>query len=398
LRSFGDGAATREFTLAILIINIIRISRLVALVALMAMCNNLQVRGDVISADNSNIQYSDVARVTISPTQASFDRIIDDEPIYNLRYDNPAARIRFRTDATSISADLVYNGLHALGSAIEGTGVILRDGARVGAFTSATRPGAVNVALPTTGGLHDYEIVLPYADSVDFKQLNVNAGATFAAPAPRPSTRYIAYGDSITQGYYAADAMQNYASLLGAAKNWQTINMGFGGRKATASDGTVVGSLNADVITMMIGFNDAAQGRPLADYSTSLRATVVNIRAAQPNVPIFMISPIWTSNVDLSAVRTEVLNIVTDFVDPNLHFIDGLTLIPNNASYFTDGIHPNTAGQAIMAENLASAIAIPEPAVVSALILPAVALAQASARRISAKATTRRPAPDSATR
>src|SRR5690242_16523004 len=99
-------------------------SRIFLAVAFAVLCCNPQLRADVISADNPNIEYSDYARVTISPTQASFDRIIQDAAIYNIRYDNPAARIRFRTDATSLSADLYYNGLHASGSAIQGVGVI----------------------------------------------------------------------------------------------------------------------------------------------------------------------------------------------------------------------------------------------------------------------------------
>ena len=111
----------------------------VASVALGGLClTSSNVRGDTVLADSPNIQYSDVARVTLSASQASFDRIINDDPIYNLRYDNPGARVRFRTDATSITADLDYNGLHASGSAIEGTGVILRDGQPVGTFTSSS--------------------------------------------------------------------------------------------------------------------------------------------------------------------------------------------------------------------------------------------------------------------
>lgn len=40
--------------------------------------------------------------------------------------------------------------------------------------------------------------------------------------------------------------------------------------------------------------------------------------------------------------------------DPNLHLIDGLTLVPNQLKYFVDGIHPNDAGFALYATNLAA--------------------------------------------
>ena len=127
--------------------------------------------------------------------------------------------------------------------------------------------------------------------------------------------------------------------------------MGFGGRKATASDGTVVGSLGADVITMMIGFNDAAQGTPISQYTANLEGTIQNIRATTARrARISAISPIWTdSGVDLTSFRQAVAGIVTGMNDANLHYVDGLTLVPNDPAYFPDGIHPNNAGLAFMA-------------------------------------------------
>ena len=40
--------------------------------------------------------------------------------------------------------------------------------------------------------------------------------------------------------------------------------------------------------------------------------------------------------------------------DPNLHLIDGLTLVPNQLQYYLDGIHPNDAGFALYAAALAA--------------------------------------------
>ena len=40
--------------------------------------------------------------------------------------------------------------------------------------------------------------------------------------------------------------------------------------------------------------------------------------------------------------------------DPNLHLIDGLTLVPNQLKYFVDGLHPNDAGFKQYASNLAA--------------------------------------------
>jgi lysophospholipase L1-like esterase len=38
--------------------------------------------------------------------------------------------------------------------------------------------------------------------------------------------------------------------------------------------------------------------------------------------------------------------------DPNLYLIEGLDLVPNDPSYFSDGLHPNDAGHAAYATSL----------------------------------------------
>ena len=40
--------------------------------------------------------------------------------------------------------------------------------------------------------------------------------------------------------------------------------------------------------------------------------------------------------------------------DSNVHLIDGLALVPNGPQYFVDGVHPNDAGFALYAANLAA--------------------------------------------
>jgi lysophospholipase L1-like esterase len=44
--------------------------------------------------------------------------------------------------------------------------------------------------------------------------------------------------------------------------------------------------------------------------------------------------------------------------DPNLHLIDGLTLVPNQLKYYVDGVHPNDAGFALYATNLAPKLSL----------------------------------------
>ena len=140
---------------------------------------------------------------------------------------------------------------------------------------------------------------MPYWDSVDFRGLTVNDSANFATVSARPSTRYVAYGDSITQGAYVSNATKTYAARIGRAKGWEVVNMGFGGAGINGDDGTTIGGLHADVITVLMGYNNAAGGTTAANYRAGMAAFVGNVRRQEAKVPIYLISPLYTTTAGL---------------------------------------------------------------------------------------------------
>jgi lysophospholipase L1-like esterase len=322
-------------------------------------------RAETVLPNDPRISFSDYAHVEVTASHARFDRIITNSA-WGLGWDNPGARIRFRTDAASLSAQLTSTAMHTL-QTHNGTGLILVDGQTPGTF-NAPASGALAVPLSSpSSGFHDYEIVLPYGESVEFNGLTINGSAGFATPTPRPATRWVAYGDSITQGFHASALSATYPWLIGKAKDWEVVNMGFGSRQANAGDGIAVRSLSGDVITVLIGVNNALGETPITSFSTAYEGFLDNIRAEQPDVPIFAITPLWVNvtgwpkAVTLELYRQAIRNIVTAANDPNLHLVEGPDLIPGEAQYFQDGLHPNTAGFALMAANLEQTIAVPEP-------------------------------------
>ena len=200
--------------------------------------------------------------------------------------------------------------------------------------------------------------MLPYGASIEFRGLSLNAGARLAAAPPRPKTRWVAYGDSITQGFRASDVAHSYPFIVGQTKEWQVVNMGFGSRRATAADGKVLGGLQADIFTVAMGFNDFNNSKPLADYKTDLQGVLAGIRAAQPKVPVYFLTPLWSSRGpkdgrELEEYRKIVREVAAEAKDLNTRVIEGLALIPNEAKYFTDGIHPGDEGFSLMATELA---------------------------------------------
>ena len=332
----------------------------------------------IIAPDDAKIAYSDYVHMELVPSPldasakvARFDRILD-QPSKGYRWDNPGARIRFRTDATSVKALLYFNELHISTSARNSHGLYLIDGAGKPQWTfhtKATQPKrepesvAVTMAAGGAAGFHDYQLILPYGDSVDFQGVEVNAGARFEAPPARTATRYLAYGDSITHGFTASAVDRSYAFLVAQKNGWQLINLGLGGRASTPSDGKVVASLKADVISVFMGANDWQGGAPLTRYRSNMMAFLDAIRAAQPTVPIYCLTSLWVAPswnpkaqvADLESYRQVARDIVTARKDPNLHLVEGPDLIDHDITLFdATPVHPNDKGFAQMAERLAA--------------------------------------------
>ena len=316
----------------------------------------------MITPDDKAISYSDCVHVEVSPVSAIFDRLID--AASGIRWDNPGARIRFNTDARTVTASLFYDARHNH-PARNGNGTFLIDGKVAGHYTSQARPGAVRVSLQGAddGKAHLYELILPYADSVQFNGLEVSAGAKFFDVPPRPKTMWLAYGDSITEGYLSSDPTANYPSQVGDAKHWQVTNMGFGGRQATGSDGLILADMPADIVTVLMGANDAIAGKTPEVFKADVGQVVANIRAQHKNVPIYIITPLcvpaggWNNlEAKLEPLRAALRVFVAAGADKNLHLIEGPDLIPHEVKYCQDGLHPNDEGFRIMAANLCAAL------------------------------------------
>lgn len=332
-----------------------------------------------IPPEDSKIEYAGYVykELVVPPDQpdakvARFDRLLD-MPGTGYRWDNPGARIRFRTDATTIAARLNYSELHQSKTARNGIGVWSVDGVFKPEWSFRSRdqavrrgPETVEVILSNgiAGGFHDFEIVLPYGDSVDFAGLKVNPEARFEPTRARPAIRYVAYGDSITHGFSASAVNKSYPFLVGQAKGWETINLGFGGRSSfpAPTDAAVITSLKPDVVTVLLGVNDWNGGVSLAVYRKNMEAFLDNLRAAQPETPVYLLTPLWVGpgwnppgkKTELENYRQVLRDIAAARGDPNLHLIEGTELIDPDLSLFDRvPLHPNDAGFVMMAGRLA---------------------------------------------
>jgi lysophospholipase L1-like esterase len=319
----------------------------------------------MVYPDDPNIRYTEYAHATVTHTDAVFDR--PGVPNGN-GIASPGTRVNFRTDATRVSLLVYYT--FACGALGCGHFSVERDGRLLPpSFGTDVGSGSATYLIATqpTPALRSYSVIWPYGTQMVFRGLLLEGGRQrLVGPAPaRPARRYVAYGDSITQGYYAAaGTIHTYPDQVGRRKNWSVINMGFGGETTVPSDGTAVGLLNGSIVTVAIGVNDFGQSKPLANFQSDYNALLDSVRALQPTVPIYCLTPIWTTldgvqngqGLFLSSYRQVIAQVVQQraIVDPNLHLIDGLALVPHDTRYFVDGVHPNDAGFSLYASNLAA--------------------------------------------
>ncbi|WP_051052541.1 SGNH/GDSL hydrolase family protein [Bradyrhizobium liaoningense] len=301
------------------------------------------------AANDPAIAYTDCVVPSFVNGWARFQRPIADTGS-DYQYCMPGARQRFKSIAPTVNVSLRWNGLVTRTDARNLIGHVFVDGVHNRDFQT---PGAVNQVLTSVltlnmGTVADrlYEIILPYADGVEFGQIQVDPAYTITAAAPRSGPLMVCLGDSITQGFLATDVRRGWPFLLAAAKGYRCINLGYGGRITVADDGTKAANLNPDLIVVLLGMNDFLSQRPLADYKTAFKQLLTNIHTVDPTVPVY-IAGITLSTVVLPIPHASYSNVagqaISELGYSQLVGVDAATLIPDS-SYLSEGIHPNDAG------------------------------------------------------
>ncbi len=208
--------------------------------------------------------------------------------------------------------------------------------------------------------------------------IGIDSDAILERPAPDRRTRVLFHGDSITHGHGVTSPRETYVWQAAQKLGCVPLNYGFGG--SAWADNVVAQAIASrndwDVLTIMIGTNSlvgidaAGQSETAAQYAAKYDAYLATIRATAPTKPILCMTPIL-NRADLTRIpnrngerpkvyREGIMRVVRERQrqDPNLYFLDGLTLI--NDSLFllvTDNVHPNDAGMHRIAEGVASALA-----------------------------------------
>ena len=187
--------------------------------------------------------------------------------------------------------------------------------------------------------------------------------ATTPTAAGKVETRTIIFfGDSLTVGLGLADpAEQAFPGLIqkkltAAHLPWRVVNAGLSGETTSGGLRRVDWILrqSVDVFVLELGGNDGLRGIEPAVSRANLQGIIDHVRAKNPAVKILLagmlmppsLGPDYTS--DFAAIYPELAGKNHLALVPFL--LDGVALNPEFSQH--DGIHPNAAGHAIVAETV----------------------------------------------
>ncbi|MEW6751790.1 MAG: SGNH/GDSL hydrolase family protein [Candidatus Latescibacterota bacterium] len=279
--------------------------------------------------------------------------------------DAPGALVEFATAASGFRLVLSYPPLEQMPARrvhYQGRGVVQADGVEVAAFDRPSAGGGavtVVVALGQAGRVQQVRVVLPYADRVFLGGLEFDGPEGLCPWSPPARPRYVACGDSITQGFFASGPATIYPRLLADARGWEVLDLGYGGRTAVPSDGEVAGSLEPDVATLLVGVNDCLQQVPPGQYRAAVELWMDGFRRAAPCIPVYLITPLpvpgrWPGSVRLGEYRAALRALAAGATDPHLRLIEGPAVLPDDPALCQDGLHPNDEGFRVMARRLSA--------------------------------------------
>ena len=175
-----------------------------------------------------------------------------------------------------------------------------------------------------------------------------------------PMRRILVLGDSLSEGFQLKHS-EAYPALL--VEKLRAAGMDFEVTNASASGGTTEGGLGRlpphlknkiDIFILELGVNDAFLGVPVEQIRNNLQQIIEQVKQRNPNVRI-VIAGMQLPNHSADDYVHAFGQIYVDLAAKNHaalvpYLLEGVG--GNPALNLRDGIHPNAAGQKILAENV----------------------------------------------
>jgi lysophospholipase L1-like esterase len=186
-------------------------------------------------------------------------------------------------------------------------------------------------------------------------------------PAPA-QPRWVAYGDSIAEGWIATGPAGAWPAIAGRQQGLDVVNLGYAGAaRGEIVSAEHVASLDADVISITHGTNCWTRIPYSVDMMRATTAAFLSIvRAGHPGVPIVVASPVTRPDAedtpnklgatlqDLRVAMEEVTQAAIDAGDDLLTLVPGFPVL--DSALLADGVHPGDEGHRVLARAFGEAV------------------------------------------
>lgn len=236
------------------------------------------------------------------------------------------------------------------------------------------------------GHLKRCEIWLPQNAMIELRHLSLSDGALLQLPSPEKRPKWIHYGSSISHCMEADQPSLTWPAVAATKLGWSLQSLGFGGQcHLDPFVARTMAQSDADILSIKAGINivnmDAMRERI---FSPLLHGFLDTLREHKPEAPIILISPIYCPSAEqhpgptvpnragkfvviaghgevrkesltLTRIRTLMTELVQRRQDPNLYYVDGLSLFGEaDSGDLPDDLHPNPAGYVRMGKRFAA--------------------------------------------
>jgi hypothetical protein len=334
-----------------------------------------------------------------------------DEYLARVEAQPAGVRVAFRTRATLIELEVLPTRTAYVGLPVTPGGLydLLIDGQLAGQATAsggnvhlidmATQSATVQPGPPATirfAGLPEtekvVEIWLPQTEFTELIALRTDAPVE---PATSGEPVWLHHGSSISHGSSAGSPSATWPAVAGLLGRVEPINLGFSGNALLDPFvARVMRDTPADLISLKIGINLVNTDlMRLRGFAPAVHGFLDTIRDGHPTTPLLVISPILcplqedtpgplsmtfeggevrffavgdpvdrsSGRLTLRIIRDELRDLVArrSAHDPNLHYLDGLSLygeadLPHLP--LPDGLHPDAATHRLIGERFAEAV------------------------------------------
>jgi lysophospholipase L1-like esterase len=196
----------------------------------------------------------------------------------------------------------------------------------------------------------------------------VTAAGGTVEPAPR-QPRWLAYGDSIVEGWVASGPAGAWPAVAGRVHGLDVVNLGYAGAaRGEIASAEQLASLDAAVVSISHGTNCWTRV-PFSEemFRAQTDAFLTIVRDGHPDTPVVVTSPVVRPDAEgqpnrlgatLADLRRAMEEVTLERIaagDERLVLVEGGSVL--SAADLPDGIHPGDEGHRILASTFGRAVA-----------------------------------------